>query len=80
MSKSNKTPAEFYLSELEFQKAQKQHAEQEIQNLKRWTELKVKALHKEIDLIDIAIHELQKIYDQEREAEQKYGTPKPKTL
>lgn len=75
-----KTLAEFYESEIEFHQAQKSHANHEIQAIKRSSDLKIRALHKEIDKIDITITELQKLYDNEREAETKYATAKPETL
>jgi len=75
------TLADFYQSEIEIQKTQKAWSEQQIREIKRCADLKVRTLHKEIDSINLTIIELEKLYNQEREAELKYATTaKPETL
>lgn len=73
MVKPTKTLAEFYQSELEFHKAQKVHALQEIREIKRRVDLDIRARHKEIDKVDLIIAELLKLYNQEKKAETQYA-------
>ena len=65
-----KTLTQFYQGEIEFHQAQKNYAEQQIREIKRRTDLQIRAIHKEVDQIEIVIAELQKLLAKEQEFEE----------
>lgn len=62
--------AQFYQGEIEFHQAQKTYAAQQIREIKRRTDLQIRAIHKEIDQTEIVIAELQKLLAKEQEFEE----------